>query len=114
MSAASDQPQSGFMHERSRLKRLPWGFVGEFVCGQSAQFIIDNRQQFLSGLGFPLLNAVQNTYAPAMLTSLRRLCKARSEAPGCGASGHSPQTGGPEAARTCTLEACATERIARR
>ena len=39
----------------------PGAFTGHLVRGQLAQFFVNERQQFLRGIGITLLDSVQNT-----------------------------------------------------
>jgi Tfp pilus assembly protein PilN len=45
------QPQPGFVDQGSGLQSLSRGFVGKLVSRQSAQFVVQQRQQLLSGAG---------------------------------------------------------------
>jgi len=58
--AIADEPQPGFMDQRSGLQRLAGGFLGHFMRCETAKFLINQRQQFRSGFFVTLLCAVQN------------------------------------------------------
>ena len=59
LRASPDQPQPGLVDQRGGLEGVSGRFVGHLVRGQSAEFFVDEREQFLSGLGFALLHAVE-------------------------------------------------------
>jgi hypothetical protein len=52
----ADQPQVGFMYQGGGLKRLPRLFLGQPCGGQLAQFVVDQRQQFLRCLRIAALD----------------------------------------------------------
>src|SRR6266567_3934264 len=56
---ASDQPQPGLMHQRCGLQRLARRLVSHLVRRQLAQLVIDQRQQFLGGLGIAGLGSLE-------------------------------------------------------
>src|SRR5213083_850688 len=57
--AAKAKP--GLMHQRSRLQSLAWRFPGHFRRREFAQFIVNEREQFVSSFGVALLDAIQNS-----------------------------------------------------
>ena len=65
-------PEPRFMDERGGLESLTGSFAREFRGGQSPQFVINERQEFLSGFGVTLLNAVQDLGYVAYLAMLTR------------------------------------------
>ena len=56
----SPKSQPGLMHQRSGLKRLARHFMRHLRGGNAAQFVINQREQCLSGLGITVLNAVED------------------------------------------------------
>jgi hypothetical protein len=48
------------MHQRRGLQGLPRRFAGHFVRGQPAQFLVNQREQFVRGLRVALLNGVKD------------------------------------------------------
>ena len=48
------------MDQRGRLQGMASRLVGHVVRRQSAKFFIDQRQQFLSGFGIALLDALED------------------------------------------------------
>jgi hypothetical protein len=56
----ASQPQPGFMNEGGGLQSLARGFVRHSMRGKLAQFVVNERKQFLSGLGLALLQAVED------------------------------------------------------
>src|SRR6266568_542072 len=70
--AIADEPQPGFMDQRSGLKRLAGGFLGHLMRRETAKFLIDQREQFRSGFGVTLLCAVQNVSDVAHACRLRK------------------------------------------
>ena len=48
------------MNERGGLKRVAGGFVRHLVRGQAAEFLINQRQQFVGGPGIALLDGGEN------------------------------------------------------
>jgi hypothetical protein len=54
------EAQPGFMHKGGGLEGLAGRFLSHTRGGQLAQFIIDQRQQFLRSPGFTLLNAIED------------------------------------------------------
>ena len=57
--AAETEP--GFMDQRSGLKGMSGSLLGHFCGGQSPQFIIDKRQQFLGGFRIALLSCFEDS-----------------------------------------------------
>src|SRR5262249_21777374 len=53
------QPPVGPMDESRRLKSLSWLFLGEFLGGQLAQFIVDQGQELTGGVRVALLDGRQ-------------------------------------------------------
>ena len=47
------------MDEGGGLERVPRRFAGHLVRGQAAKLFIDERQQFLCGLGIALFDGVE-------------------------------------------------------
>jgi hypothetical protein len=58
VSARHSQPR--LVNERGGLQRLAGGFAGHPLRGQSAQFLIDQREKFFGGFGVAVLDAVEN------------------------------------------------------
>jgi hypothetical protein len=58
-SVAVEKPQPRLMHERRGLKRLPGRLSGHVRRRQPAQFIINQRQQFVGGTA-PGIQRLQN------------------------------------------------------
>jgi hypothetical protein len=58
--SASTQPQPGFMNQRRGLEGLARGLLGHPGRGQTAQLLVNQRQEFFSGLGVALLGRVKN------------------------------------------------------
>ena len=58
--AVSDQSQPCFVDQRRGLKRLSRRLLAHLVGCETAQFLINQRQQFRSSFGITLLCAVQN------------------------------------------------------
>src|SRR5438552_3147486 len=54
------QPEPGFVNQRGGLKGVTRCLLGHFRRRQSAQFFIDQRQQFIGGLAIALLHAFEN------------------------------------------------------
>ena len=54
----SGQTQPGFVNEGSGLEGVTGGFIGHFCGSQFAEFLINQRQQFLRGLGVATLNGL--------------------------------------------------------
>ena len=55
----SGQAQPGFMNQRGGLESLAGALARHLVRGQLAQFLINEREQFLGGLGIALLERVR-------------------------------------------------------
>ena len=66
------QPEAGFVHERRGLQRLAGRFVRHFVRGESAQFFVNEREQFVRSLGVTVLDAVQDARDIAHAVDARR------------------------------------------
>jgi hypothetical protein len=58
--SVADQPQPGFMHQGGGLQRLMGRFIGHARGRELAQLAIDQRQQFIGGLGIAVLDGLQN------------------------------------------------------
>ena len=56
----ADQTQVGFVDQGGSVERLSGFFVRELVSGQSAQLVVDQRQELLGRLRIALLKGVQN------------------------------------------------------
>lgn len=56
----ADQAQPRLMHQRGGLQRLARGLVGHFECGEPAEFLIDEREQFFGGFGVALLHRAED------------------------------------------------------
>ena len=54
------QSQPRFMNEGRGLQRMAGRFPGHFVRGETAQFVIDKRQQLVGGCQISLFNCVQD------------------------------------------------------
>ena len=50
LRTSGGQPQIGFMHEGRRLERLTGRLPRHAGSRQSAEFVVDQRQQFVGGL----------------------------------------------------------------
>ena len=57
----TDQLQPRLMHQGGGLERVAGGFVGHLVRRQSAQFLINQRQQLIRSFGVTLLDGFENT-----------------------------------------------------
>jgi len=55
-----NQLEPRFMYQRRRLERVAGGFAGHLVGGQAAQFIVNQRQQFLRAPGIALLDVIED------------------------------------------------------
>lgn len=68
-----NDPQPGLVNECGRLESLTRRFPRHLGRGECAQFLVNQRQQFLSGFGIALLNAVEDAgevaHAPSILQS---------------------------------------------
>ena len=51
------QSQPGFMDEGCGLQRVARSFISHLGGGKPAQLLVNQRQQFIGGLGVPLLNS---------------------------------------------------------
>src|SRR6266568_4413436 len=49
----ADEPQPGFMDQRSGLERLARGFLGHLMRCETAKFLINQRQQFRTAFSSP-------------------------------------------------------------
>ena len=58
--ASSSQPQPRFVNECRSLQCLLWRLTRHFCRRQFAEFLIDQGQQLLGGLGIALVHPVQN------------------------------------------------------
>ncbi len=56
----SNQPQPDFVDECGGLQCVAGRFAGPAARGEVPQLVIDERQQLLSSIGVPLLNAVED------------------------------------------------------
>jgi hypothetical protein len=56
----ASQAKIGFMHQGRGLEGLPWFLLGELLRCQSAQLLVDQRQQPLGSLGVAVLNGRQD------------------------------------------------------
>ena len=54
------QLEPRLMDERGRLEGVARAFPGHFMRGQAAQFVVNQRQQFVRGLGVALLDGGEN------------------------------------------------------
>ena len=57
---AADHSHVGFVNESSGVQGLSRGFTSELLSCQSAQLIVDERQQFPGGILVPVLDRFQN------------------------------------------------------
>src|SRR5262249_31672095 len=57
----ADQPEVGFVNQRGSVERLAGLLLGEPLCGQLAQLVVDERQQLLGGLEVALLDGGQDS-----------------------------------------------------
>src|SRR5262249_36313373 len=55
-----NQAQVRFMHQRGRLKCLPWLLLGQSLSRELAQLVVDQRQELLGGVRAALLDVGQN------------------------------------------------------
>lgn len=55
----SDEPEIGFVNQSRGLQRLSGLFVGQLLCGQETQLLVDQGQKLSRGIGIPLLDGVQ-------------------------------------------------------
>lgn len=55
----ADQLEPRFVDQRGRLQGMSWSFVDHLLRSELPEFLVDERQQFFSGLGLPLLHAIQ-------------------------------------------------------
>jgi hypothetical protein len=53
--------QPRFMYEGRRLEGMTRSFVSHFVRGHPAQFVIDQRQQLISGLRIAVFDGVEDS-----------------------------------------------------
>ena len=68
----ADQPQPRLMHERGGLQCLIGRFIRHARSRQLAQFAIDQRQQFIGGLGIALLDGLENAGDVAQSATITR------------------------------------------
>jgi hypothetical protein len=54
------QPHIGFMHQSCRLQRLTGFLLSQLLHGESAQFVVDQRQQLFGGVRVALLDGGQD------------------------------------------------------
>ena len=52
----SDQPQVGLVDQGRGLERLPGLLAGQLLCGQLAEFVVDQRQELPGGVRVALLD----------------------------------------------------------
>ena len=57
---AAGEPEEGFMDKRGGLERLACRLLRHLGRREPAEFVINERQKFLGGLGVALLDAVEN------------------------------------------------------
>ncbi len=55
-----DQPYVRFMHQRRGLERLPRPFLGHFLGGQLAEFVVHEGQKLLGGRRITVIDLRQN------------------------------------------------------
>jgi hypothetical protein len=67
------QPQPGLMHERGGLQRLVGRLIRHACHRQLAQFLIDQRKQFIGGLGITVLNGLKNLSKFAQLAKVIKI-----------------------------------------
>src|SRR5689334_15645469 len=60
------------MNKRGGLEGVTRSFTGHLVRGQAAQFIVNDRQKFVGGLGVTLLDGGENSGDVAHATVARR------------------------------------------
>jgi hypothetical protein len=60
MVPRTDESQPSLVHEGGGLEGLARHFVGHLVRRELAQFVVDQRQEFLGGLSFALVHAIQD------------------------------------------------------
>ena len=70
----ASEPQPCFMDQHCGLQSLIRRFVGHPVSAELAQFLIDQRQQFIGGTGIAVFDGVENVGDAAMP---RRWCARR-------------------------------------
>src|SRR5438128_8669836 len=68
-AAGSDQAQVRFVDQCRGVERLPWLFMGQFRRSETAQLIVDERQQLRSGVRVALLDGGQDAVDFAHLQS---------------------------------------------
>jgi len=56
----SNKPQPSFVDERGGLQRMTGGFVRHLVRGEAAEFLIDQREQFIGSLAIAMLDGVKD------------------------------------------------------
>src|SRR5437899_7296551 len=66
----ADQPQIRLMHQSGGLQSLSGRQEGPFVGGESAQFLIDQREQFVSGFAVAVLDPLEDLGDIAHATKL--------------------------------------------
>lgn len=54
------QSEPGFVHKSRGLERVTGGLIGHPRGGEFAEFLVDQRQQFLRGLGVATLSSIQD------------------------------------------------------
>ena len=85
--AGADELEPDFMDERGELEGLARRFVRHPRGGQTAQFLVDERQQFLGGLGVTMPGAIENArhFAHATTHTTNRGRKTEAKRAGEGA-----------------------------
>ena len=74
-----NEPQPGFMHQSGRLQRVPWSFISHFVCRQSSQFLVHERQQLTGGRRLASLSGFKNAREFAHNRSLLALLRQQNQ-----------------------------------
>jgi hypothetical protein len=80
-----DQPQIRLVDERRGLQCLPGLLVRQFLRGQLAEFVVDERQQLLRRVGIAPLNRRQNLRDVRHRSDCSAVPCSRSNEVGCSA-----------------------------
>ncbi len=86
----ADQPQISLMHQGGSLQSLSGRQEGHFVGSESAQFLIDQREQFVSGFAVAVLDPLEDLGHIAHATKLnceQRLIEAQTDDGSTGGAG---------------------------
>src|SRR5262249_41888290 len=72
VARAADEPEKSFMNQSGRLQRLAGGLLDHLRGGQTTQFVVYQREQFLSGSRVALLGAVEDACDLAHIATITR------------------------------------------